>query len=221
MKTVVALHTSTALLERVKDLWAKYEIPGKLVNIIDDSLIWEVIANDGATLETRKRLSRYVQAAQDLHADYILNTCSSVGAVSDMMQPFCSIPIVKIDTPMARNAAKTVAENGVIGVLATLPTTLPPTAGLIEGEVAKQGKTVGVKRFVAEGAFQKLMAGNREEHNAIVIAKALEVSREVDVLVLAQGSMALLEKEIAKATGKPVFSSPESGIEQFLEILKD
>jgi hypothetical protein len=64
------------------------------------------------------------------------------------------------------------------------------------------------------------MAGNREEHNAIVIAKAIEVAKEVDVLVLAQGSMALLEKEIAKATGKPVFSSPESGIEQFLEILK-
>jgi glutamate racemase len=138
-----------------------------------------------------------------------------------MMQPFCSIPIIKIDTPMARNAVKIVKENGIVGVLATLPTTLPPTAGLVESEIQKTGKKVSVKRFVAEGAFQKLMAGNREEHNAIVIAKAIEVAKEVDVLVLAQGSMALLEKEIAKATGKPVYSSPESGIEQFLEILKD
>ena len=56
MKTVVALHTSCALLQRVIDLWAKYEIPAKLVNIIDDSLIWEVIDNDGATLSVNAGL---------------------------------------------------------------------------------------------------------------------------------------------------------------------
>jgi hypothetical protein len=220
MKTVVALHTSAALLERIKALWVKYAIPGKLVNIIDDSLIWEVIDNDGAIVETRQRLLHYAKAAEALHADYILNTCSSVGLVSDMIQPFCSIPIIKIDLPMARTAAGLVDVGGVIGVLATLPTTLPPTASLVEAELRNAGKVAKVERYLATGAFLKLMAGQRAEHDAIVISKAIEVAKCVDVLVLAQGSMALLEAEIAKLTGKVVLSSPESGIEQFLQILK-
>jgi len=220
MKTVVALHTSAALLERIKALWAKYGIPGKLVNIIDDSLIWEVIKNDGAIVETRQRLLQYAKAAEALHADYILNTCSSVGLVADMIQPFCSIPIIKIDLPMARIAASKVSVGGIIGVLATLPTTLPPTASLVEAELRNAGKSAKVERFVATGAFQKLMAGQRAEHDEIVISKAVEVAKNVDVLVLAQGSMALLQDEIARLTGKIVLSSSESGIEQFLQILK-
>jgi hypothetical protein len=109
---------------------------------------------------------------------------------------------------------------GVIGVLATLPTTLPPTASLVEAELRNAGKVAKVERYLATGAFLKLMAGQRAEHDAIVISKAIEVAKCVDVLVLAQGSMALLEAEIAKLTGKVVLSSPESGIEQFLQILK-
>lgn len=219
MKTVVALHTSAALVDRIKDLWAKYEIDAKLVNIVDDSLIWEVIDNDGATVKTKRRLARYADAANDLDADYILNTCSSVGAVADQFAVFSKIPVIKIDGPMAKNAVALVKEDMTIGVLATLPTTLPPTVGLVKSEIVKSKKTIEVKDFVAEGAFQKLMAGNRDEHNQIVLAKAVEISAEVDAIVLAQGSMSLLEEEIAQATGKPVFSSPESGIEQFKALV--
>jgi len=219
MKTVVALHTSAALVDRIKDLWAKYEIDAKLVNIVDDSLIWEVIDNDGATVKTKRRLARYADAANDLDADYILNTCSSVGAVADQFAVFSKIPVIKIDGPMAKNAVALVKEDMTIGVLATLPTTLPPTVGLVKSEITKSKKAIEVKDFVAEGAFQKLMAGKRDEHNQIVLAKAVEISAKVDVIVLAQGSMSLLEEEIAQATGKPVFSSPESGIEQFKSLV--
>ncbi len=220
MKTVVALHTSCALLQRVIDLWAKYEIPAKLVNIIDDSLIWEVIDNDGATLSVKRRMRRYAESANELNADYVFNTCSSVGKVFDEMEPFSNVPIIKIDTPMAENAVKAIESKGTIGVIATLPTTLPPTVSLVEKAVKESGKDIEIKQFVAEGAFQILMNGDRDTHNKIIIEKAKEIADQFDTLVLAQGSMALLEQDIADAIGKQVFSSPESGVAQFLEILK-
>lgn len=221
MKTVLALHTSGALVDRIKELWAKYEIQAKLVNIIDDSLIWEVIESDGATTEVKRRLARYADSANDIHADYIFNTCSSVGAVADMIEPFTKIPMIKIDTPMAENAVSAVKDGGTIGVLATLPTTLPPTVSLVEKVVLESGKKITIKQYIAEGAFQKLMDGNRDEHNKIIIEKAKSICNEFDVLVLAQGSMALLEKDLQVAIKKDVFSSPESGVKQFQKILSE
>lgn len=219
MKKVVALHTSAALVSRIQDLWARYEISAELINIIDDSLIWEVIGNGGPTLKTRKRLLQYALAAEAMDADLIFNTCSSVGGVADLIQPFCGVPIVKIDQPMARQAVALVGEGGSIGVLATLPTTLPPTVQLVAGEIRQSGKSIRITQAVAEGAFQKLMAGDRETHDAIVIERAIQLAAEVDGILLAQGSMAALEQVIAERTGKPVFSSPESGVRQFLELV--
>lgn len=219
MKTVVALHTSTALLERVKELWASYEVPGRLVNLIDDSLIWEVIENDGPTVEVRRRMLKMAQAAEDLNPDYIFSTCSSVGYVADIISELTNVPVIKIDRPMAQNAVAAVSAGSKIGVLATLPTTLPPTCSLVSEEILASGKTIELQQFVAEGAFQKLMAGDRSAHDEIVISKAKDIASEIDALVLAQGSMALLEARLIEQTGIPVFSSPELGVKQFKEIL--
>lgn len=219
MKRVVALHTSAALVSRIQELWAAYDIPAKLINIIDDSLIWEVIDQGGPTLKTRKRLLQYALSAEAMEADLIFNTCSSVGGVADMIQPFCGVPIVKIDQPMAKQAIAMLGDGGTIGVLATLPTTLPPTVQLVQQEILKSGKSISITQAVADGAFQKLMDGKRAEHDGIVVDRAMQLAAEVDGIILAQGSMAALEQLIAERTGKPVFSSPESGVRQFLDLV--
>lgn len=220
MKKIVALHTSQAIVTRLKELWAVNEIPGELINIVDDSLIWEVITNNGPTEGVHRRMLKYAQAASDIGADYVFNTCSSVGDVAEAIKPFCALPLIKIDEPMARRAIASVAAGGTIGVLATLPTTLPPTCNLLEKTAAEMGKTVVIQRFLAEGAFPKYMSGDVETHNAIVLKKAEEAAEQVDILVLAQASMALLAPKITEITGKEVLSSPESGVAQFLELLQ-
>jgi len=49
----------------------------------------------------------------------------------------------------------------------------------------------------------------REEHDALVTESALALARGADRLVLAQASLAHLAGPLAKATGSPVFASPE------------
>ena len=215
--TVVALHTSAALVERLKKLWEEYSVPARLVNIVDDSLIWEVIDNGSPTVSVKRRMVKYALAAEDLGADYIFNTCSSVGEVADLIRETAQIPVIKIDEPMALKAVK----NGVkIGVLATLPSTVGPTSGLIQSTADSLKKEIRLVQKVAEGAFPNYMKGKLEEHNNLVRKAALSLAEEVDLIVLAQGSMSLLEEELKNLTGKLVLSSPVSGVMQFNEILK-
>ncbi|MNT47041.1 hypothetical protein D3C72_1837220 [compost metagenome] len=57
-------------------------------------------------------------------------------------------------------------------------------------------------------AYQALMAGDRARHDAILYEASTEVSNEVDVLVLAQASLAHLRDALAADLSCPVLASP-------------
>lgn len=209
MKTVVAIHTATTMVEPTKQLFAEH-LPGhRLINIADDSLIQDVIRANEVTPAVRKRLMNYYQSAVDAGADVIFNTCSSIGDVAITARDFVSVPLVKIDDAMALKAVENYSS---IGVLATLPTTLDPTARLAEYFAKKLNKKVVIEKGLAEGAFQLLMNGDVQAHDQKIMETALKLADKVDVFVLAQGSMAKMQDQITKETGKPVLSSPLLGI---------
>ena len=219
MKTVVAVYTAMAigLMNDIKQLVAE-EIPDcRLINIADDCLIQDVIKAGGPTVGVTRRLLAYYQAAEDAGADVILNTCSSIGEVADIGKKCAKVPLVKIDDAMAR---KGVQMGDRVGVIATLPTTLGPTVRLVQRKADEIGKKVAVVEGLAKGAFEALMSGNAEEHDALILQTAKDIASQVDVIVLAQGSMAKMQEKLAEATGKPVLSSPRLGVQEVRDILK-
>ena len=219
MKTVVAVYTAMAigLMNDIKQLVAE-EIPDcRLINIADDCLIQDVIKAGGPTVGVTRRLLAYYHAAEDAGADVILNTCSSIGEVADIGKKCAKVPLVKIDDAMAR---KGVQMGDRVGVIATLPTTLGPTVRLVQRKADEIGKKVAVVEGLAKGAFEALMAGKAEEHDALILQTAKDIAGQVDVIVLAQGSMAKMQEKLAQATGKPVLSSPKLGVQEVRDILK-
>ena len=218
MKTVVAVHTAMPMVEPTKELFAKH-LPGvRLINIVDDSLIQDVIKADEVTEAVKKRLYNYYESAIEAGADIIFNTCSSVGDIAFEARKTLSVPLVKIDDSMARKAVET---GNRIGVLATLPTTLGPTARLVKTMADEAGRKIEVFEGLAEGAFEAVLAGDRERHDALIIRAAGKLASEVDVFVLAQGSMALMEQTLSEKTGKPVLSSPLSGVIEVKSVLEN
>jgi aspartate/glutamate racemase len=217
MKTVVAVHTAITMVEPVRQLFAEH-LPGhRLIHIADDSLIQDVIRANRVTPAVRKRLMNYYQSAVDAGADVIFNTCSSIGDVAITARDFVNIPLVKIDDAMARKAVENYSR---IGVLATLPTTLDPTARLVLSFANQQNKTIYIEKGLAEGAFQKLMEGDVQTHDRLIMETAIKLAEKVDVFVLAQGSMAKMQDQITQQTGKPVLSSPLSGILNVKEVVE-
>jgi aspartate/glutamate racemase len=217
MKTVVAVHTALAMVEPVKKLFADNLPEVRLINIVDDSLIQDVIREGKVPDPVRKRLFHYYDAAVETGADVIFNTCSSVGDVAIEAREKLPIPLVKIDDAMARKA---VQEYSRIGVMATLPTTLDPTRRLIERFASEFFREVEIVEGLAEGAFQSLMDGDPDRHDRLVLQTAVDLAGRVDAFVLAQGSMARVQDAILEKTGKAVLTSPLSGTLEVRSVIE-
>lgn len=205
MTTIVAIYTGQGLSGLLQTIFSEHLPDCRLVNIIDDSIIQDVVRRGKVSQSVTRRLIWYYQIAVDIGADIILNTCSSVGEVVDIARQLIDTPIVRIDEPMADEA---VNRYQTIGVLATLPTTLEPTVRLIKSQAVRQRKTVSVVEGLAAGAYQALIEGRADEHDNLILEAASEVATHAEGIVLAQGSMARMEKTLMEKTGKPVLSSP-------------
>jgi Asp/Glu/hydantoin racemase len=152
----------------------------------------------------------HIWSAADAGADAILVTCSSIGPAVDATAPFMDVPLMRVDEGMADRASELGSR---IGIAATLSTTLDPTRDLVERLAQAKGRSIKTVAKLCEGAFERLAAGDREGHDAIVSRGIAQLADEVDVILLAQASMArVLEGEGAPRLNVPVLSSPETGI---------
>ena len=123
-KQVFIIHTSDVSVKDMKSLFKELAPEVIVRNIIDDSLLPEVLNNGGVTKNIIKRICAYALQAEIAGADLIFNQCSSVGEAADIAVELVDIPLVKVDEKMAEVACQTGEK---IGVVATLETTLGPT----------------------------------------------------------------------------------------------
>ncbi len=210
MKTVAAIFTTYALIEPVKKVFGELMPKHRLVDLLDDSLVPDILSvGNAVTVDIKQRMLAYCQACENIGASVILSTCASMGDVVDQIRPFVKLPILKIDEPMIRYAV----ENGSsIAVMMTNPSVAVPTTGLVRSVSEKMGKPVRITERLVEGAAQVLSEGNGEKFDQLLLAAASDIAHETDVFVLAQGSMARTQDKLAAATGKPVLASLRTGL---------
>jgi Asp/Glu/hydantoin racemase len=108
-----------------------------------------------------------------------------------------------------------------IGVIATLPTTLEPTSALIKARAAAQGREVEIVQQLCQGAFEAVAAGDTETHDRLVTAGLKELMPKVEVVVLAQASMARVVDALPAAEKTvPILSSPQLGVEAAKKMME-
>jgi Asp/Glu/hydantoin racemase len=216
-KTLGLIHTSATLVPVFQQLCNQH-LPGvQVFNIVDDSLIKNVIKNGELKPDTARRVVDYAASAEAAGADFILYTCSSIGAAVETAATLSKVPVLRVDQPMADKA---VHIGKRIGVIATLPTTLNPTTDLVKRRAVVAGKDVQVVSKLCEGAFEALMSGDAATHDQMVAAALKELSSQVDVIVLAQASMARVVDTLDEADKKvPILASPGIAIEHLATIL--
>jgi Asp/Glu/hydantoin racemase len=208
MPTIAVVHTGLVTIQPLKAQISEQIPAARVINIIDDSLLSDVRAAGHLTPQVASRIHSYMANAQAMGVDIILNACSSVGEAVDSVRHFVSTPIVKIDEAMAEEAS---AIGRRVGVVATVSTTLDPTVRLIKKKADKQGRTIDVTERIAEGAFEALLSGDGARHDDILKQTIARLAEDVDVIVLAQVSMARLVPQLANVR-VPVLCSPRSGV---------
>lgn len=207
-RRMAVLHTSFVFInvEPVfKNLFQELIPDVEIVDFVDSHVLADVRKVGKVENSHIRRMCHLAQAAEDAGVDLIFSACSSLGPSMDVARKLVNVPIVKIDDPMTQKA---VEMGSKIGVMATVPTTLPPTVDLINQWAGEVHKPVQVTQKLCDGAFEILMSGNRERHDQMVHAGAAELAPQVDLIVLAQASMSRLAPELSDQIGKPVLSSP-------------
>ena len=188
----------------------------ELYSLQDPSILADVRAAGYVTTAPAARLiGMYMKAAEE-GVDAMLNLCSSVGEVADSAQDvakYIGVPIVRVDEEMCREAVRLGKR---VGVLATLPTTLEPT----KNTVSRVAREMNSHVELVDGLVDAFGA-DQNKFKALLCAKAEEIADQVDVILLAQGSMAYAEDAIHEKIGKPVLSSPRFGAQALAKALQE
>ena len=174
----------------------------------DGTILSDVREAGYVTTAPAARLIKMFMNAAENECDAVLNICSSVGEVADSVQitsKYLGMPIVRIDEDMCLDAVR---KGTRIGVMATLKTTLDPTCNTIRRMARECGKEIIITECLVDNAFGL----DKEQFKERMSASAKTIAKDVDVIVLAQGSMAYCEKFLSEKFGVTVLSSPAYGV---------
>jgi len=216
MKKLALIHTVSwydkAVIEPFVAKWQNKNKDVEIINIMDDSLLDESLANKGATKAVLRRLIFYVLAAESAGADVAMITCTTVGEASRLARGFVSIPVFNIDEPMAKQAVR---KGKKLGILATVPTSAPATRRLLEIEAKQAGRQIEIETVINKKAFAHLLKGEVEKHNELVCREMDKLAEKVDVIVLGQISLS----QIKHKTKVPVLQVGHSGFAEARRLL--
>jgi Asp/Glu/hydantoin racemase len=200
------LHTGVVHVDTFTRLLAEAEPCAIGVHVLDESLLSDAQrlgTTDHALLdriETRLR-----QAAEG--SDAVLCTCSTLGAVAEAMSSRLGLPVVRVDRPMA---AAAVLAGERIGIVASVESTMGPTRQLLEEEAEHQHCKVTLIDLPCSEAWEAFEAGDIDRYLTLVASHVDGVAPNVDVIVLAQASMAGAVDRCSTQT--PVLTSPRAGV---------
>lgn len=215
-KVLGFVHTSATLVPLFQQLSSEFLKGAETFNIVDDSLIKDVIKKGKLMPNTAARVVSHVQAAEAAGADVILVTCSSIGRAIETAATLATVPVIRVDQAMADEAVQISSK---IGVIATLPTTLEPTSDLVQRRAEAAGKNATITSKLCEGAFEALMSGDSAKHDEMVAKALKELMKEVDVIVLAQASMArVVDGLSADEKLVPILASPAIAMKKLAEL---
>ncbi|MEZ4736148.1 MAG: aspartate/glutamate racemase family protein [Caldilineaceae bacterium] len=209
-KKLALIHTATINASTITQLCKETMPDVEVFNIVDESLLKNTIAAQKLTPTTYRRLATYLESAEAAGADAILVTCSSIGPAVDAARPLVNIPVLRIDQAMAEEAVRMGTR---IGVIATLSTTLEPTVAIVQASAAAQGKDIAISTHLCTGAFEAVTSGDPATHDRLVTAGLKALMDKVDVIVLAQATMARVVDTLSPEEKRvPILSSPRLGV---------
>lgn len=208
MKTpqrIAFVHTVAFLAEEFRRR-AAAELPSASVfHILNESLLQDLLRGEDALL-VHRRVVAQVMLAVDAGAALVVMTCSSTSPGLDIARRLTGVPLLKIDDPMA---ARAVELGRYVGLVCTARSTVGPSTDLLQAHAAQQNRAIEVVSRVDDAAYAAILAGDRARHDKRVLDMAAQLAPAVDVLVLAQASLAHLQPVLTTTTGRPVLASPD------------
>ncbi len=217
MKTVALIHTVKNVANTFEEaLRDGVEETIRVYNLLDDYLANHPNEVGEFTINNRNRLFLDLKAQEMTGADLIVTTCSTLTPVVDMLRPFIKVPVIAIDDAMS---AKGITYGRRILIMATAESTVEPTREKLKKEAAAAGVEIDLDQIVCKEAFRAMKELEINVHDSILREEAGKI-QNYDCVILAQASMAHLQKDIEDICKIVTLSSPALCIRQVNEYLK-
>lgn len=213
MTTLGFLHTADIHVARFDALVRERNAQVATLHQVDAALLAEA-RGGGPTWDVQVGVFQHLGHLRDSGADVVVCTCSTLGAVAERHEVSLGIPVLRVDRPMARLA---VLYGPRVGVIAALASTLQPTGELLHEEARRVGAELTVHPRLVESAWTAFESGDTDHYLSAVADAARAVAEDVDVIVLAQASMAEATGRL-DGLGVPVLSSPSVAVDQALVL---
>jgi glutamate racemase len=198
------IHSTRLVVDPVHQVVASQCPDAEIINIVDEGILKVLFELGEINERITDWLGRLVDSAVGTGADMAVLSCSSLSPAVNDVREKVSIPVLKIDEPMAEQAVRTTDR---IGLVATNHTTPKPSTMLIEEVAERFGKKVTVVPRVQADAFLKLNDGDMDGHDNVVVKAVEELLQETDVVILAQISIARVKDKLDEKTKARVYSS--------------
>jgi Asp/Glu/hydantoin racemase len=209
-----ALITTKAIQKYLDEIIPEVEV----VHWVDDTIQNTNFACEPGIIP-KKNYAKFVQGAlsqEEYGVDLILLACSTFNRAVEFARPMVNVPMLQLDRPMMDLAVR---DSKRVGLLATVPTTVPASQRLLTNAAMDAGKIIDIHVRLCSEAFHVLKAGDPEKHNEMLLEEIDKLSGEVDAIVLAQISMSALEPRLTD-TRVPVYNSGRTGVEKVRELLE-
>ena len=218
---IVLIHAVREAIDPVRAAFAA-DMPHADVHDLLETALSADLATEGGVLnasmiERFRTLGRYAAAtsAAGRTTDAILFTCSAFGPAIEAVQRDLAIPVLKPNEAAFRQALDRGAR---IGLVVTFEPSLAPLRAELEALAKELGRRIDVEPRVIPPAMAALRAGRAAEHDAMVAEAARDLT-DVDVIVLGQFSTARAAQAVAKASGKPVITTPAAAVAEMRQRL--
>lgn len=179
-----------------------------VINLLDEALLPMAERRGGVDEACRQRMAALIQLAVEAEADVVIVTCNAYsGAVAEIAKALAGPPVLSIDAELVRQAILTGSRIGVIG---TVEVGLQRQQQAFREAAERMHRQVDITPHLVEDALEFVRSGDLAAHD-LAIAEAAEAFTEVDVIVLAQASMAGAADLIAERgrLAVPVLASPQ------------
>ncbi|WP_134323352.1 aspartate/glutamate racemase family protein [Cumulibacter soli] len=181
--TIGFVHTAKAHVDTFDALVHTSSASTRTVHVIAEDLLARA-RHYGQGSDLLVDVQAAVTQLAELGADVVVCTCSTLGPIAERTSS--TVPVVRVDRPMAQAA---VSIGTRIAVIAALESTLLPTRVLLTEEAHEAGTSIEIVEIFARNAWREFGSGNMASYAAQIAKEARRVSLTVDVVVLAQASM--------------------------------
>lgn len=186
----------------------------EVVNLLDEGLLLDF--QDELTPALRRRMSQLICYCAEHGADGIGLACSVYTPMVDAARELVEVPLVSSYGPVIADALEAGPR---VGIVASVPATLRDAEQYLHRAAKERGLTVEPRLCLAEDLIPVMREEGEEGLRRRLCEEVAQLAPQVDVVLLAQFSLAAVLSDVRQVSPIPVLSPPHSSAHRLKELL--